>query len=156
MRHGPGDRAPGRRDDPEPAGEQDGRDDDAGRVQDRGERVEDEAPVGDEDLAERDRRGEHDLGDAVDPHHLDGQLAGGRVEAAPDLLGQPRRGEEDQDARDGHDRTAPVSTVRPKSLATASSPVSWRRLLKIGTNGAVRPAATRTSRAISGIRNAAL
>ena len=52
--------------------------------------------------------------------------------------------------------TAPVSTVRPKSLATRSSPVSWRRLLKIGTNGAVSPAATRTSRTISGIRNAAL
>ena len=51
--------------------------------------------------------------------------------------------------------TAAVSTVRPNSLARPSSS-SWRRLLKIGTNGAVRPAATSTSSAISGMRKAAL
>jgi hypothetical protein len=50
--------------------------------------------------------------------------------------------------------TAAVSTVRPKSFAAVSS--ARRRLLKIGTNGAVSPAATRTSRATSGIRNARL
>ena len=64
---GAGDRAPGRRDDPVRAGEQHRADDDPGRVQDRGERVEHEPAVGDEDLAERDRRGEQDLREAVDP-----------------------------------------------------------------------------------------
>jgi hypothetical protein len=34
---------------------------------------------------------------------------------------------------------APVSTVRPKPLASPSSARSCRRLVKIGTNGAVRP-----------------
>ncbi len=46
------DRAPGGRDDPVRAREQDGPDDDAGRVQDRGEGVRQEPPVGDEHLAE--------------------------------------------------------------------------------------------------------
>ncbi len=49
---------------------------------------------------------------------------------------------------------APVRIVWPKVLAAPSS--VRRRLVKIGTNGAVRPAATSTSSAISGIRNAAL
>ena len=155
---GAGDRAPGRRHDPVAAGEQDRRHDDAGRVQDRRERIEHEPPVRDEDLAERDRRREHDLRDAVDPHQLDGQLARGRVEAAA-RSGRPATARPGRSAtlamaitadRAGQDR--PSEVVRRRGRRRSS----WRRLLKIGTNGAVRPAATSTSRAISGIRKAAL
>ena len=50
--------------------------------------------------------------------------------------------------------TAAVITVRPNSVAAPASRL--RSVVKIGTNGAASPAETRTSRAISGIRNAAL
>ena len=93
--------APGGGDDPVATREQHGRHDDPGRIQDRRQRIEHEPSVGDEHLAERDRRREHDLRDAVDPHHVDGQLARGGVEAGPDPVGQPGRREEDQDARHG-------------------------------------------------------
>ena len=96
------DGAPGRRHDPEAAREQDREHDDPGRVEDRRERVEQESPVGDEDLAERDRRREHDLRQAVDPQELDVQVLGRRIEALADDAGQPRCGEEDRDAGDGH------------------------------------------------------
>jgi hypothetical protein len=51
-------------------------------------------------------------------------------------------------------RTASVRTVPAKSFAACSC--SPRRARKIGTNGADRPLATRTPRAISGIAKAAL
>ena len=98
----PGDGAPGRCHDPEAVREQDREHDDPGRVQDRRERVEQEPPVGDEDLAERDRRREHDLRQAVDPQELDVQVLGRRIEALADDAGQPRCGDEDRDAGDGH------------------------------------------------------
>ncbi len=94
-------------DDPEAVREQDREHDDPGRVEDRRERVEQESPVGDEDLAERDRRREHDLGQAVDPQELDVQVLGRRIEALADDAGQPRRGEEDRDAGDGHQPDGP-------------------------------------------------
>ena len=96
------DRTPGRCHDPEAAGEQDGEDDDPARVEDRREGVEEELAVRNEHLAERDRCREQDLGEAVDAQQLDVQVLGRRVEAVTDDARQPRRDEEQEDARDGH------------------------------------------------------
>ena len=52
--------------------------------------------------------------------------------------------------------TATVRTVCPNVSARRPSSGPSRRRMKIGTNGADRPDATRMSRAISGIRKAAL
>ena len=83
----------------------------------------------DEDLAERDRRREHDLGEAVDPQELDVQVLGRRVEPFGDDARQPRCGDEDAAMLAiAISPTAPVSTVRPKSFA-GSSPSSWRSRL---------------------------
>jgi hypothetical protein len=107
--------------------------------------------VGDEDLAEHHRCREQHLGEAVDPEQLDVQVLRRRIEAAAD--GAARKIAMLATVMTA---IAPVSTVRPKPLASPSSARSCRRLVKMGTKGAVNPAATSTSRAISGMRNAAL
>ena len=96
------DRAPGRCHDPEASGEQDRPHDDARRVEDRRERIEQEPPVRDEDLAERDRRREHHLRETVDAQELDVQILGRRIEPFGDDARQPRCGDEDADAGDRH------------------------------------------------------
>ena len=95
-------RAPGRCHDPEASGEQDRADDDPRRVEDRRERIEQEPPVRDEDLAKRDRRREHHLRETVDAQELDVQILGRRIEPFGDDARQPRCGDEDADAGDRH------------------------------------------------------
>ena len=65
--------------------------DDPGRVQDRREGVEREPAIGDEDLAERERRREQDLREAVDPEKLDVEILGRGIEPADDEVRQQRR-----------------------------------------------------------------
>src|SRR4029078_3139608 len=81
---GPADRAPRGRDDPEAFRSEDGPGHDPRGVQDRRQRIEEEAAVGDEDLADTDRRREQDLGEAVDPQQIDIEVACGLVEAHAD------------------------------------------------------------------------
>ena len=102
MRQGAGDCAPGGRDDAVAVREEDGPEHDPGRIQDRRQGVEGEPPVGHQDLAERERGREQDLGQAVDLEQLHVQLPGGSIEAC-DPIGEPRRGQEDDHARDRHD-----------------------------------------------------
>ena len=83
-------------------------------VQDRGQRVEDEATVRDEDLAERDRRREEDLGEAVDPDQLHVEFAGRGIEIAPDVVAQPRRGQEQHGRGDEHDADGPGEDRPPE------------------------------------------
>ena len=107
VRDGAGHGAPGRRDDPEALAPEHGPGDDAGRVQDWCQRVEQEAPVGDQHLTDDDRAREQQLGHAVDPRELDVQLLGRRVEPAADLRREPRREQEDRPDRDGDDAHRP-------------------------------------------------
>ena len=108
---------------PNRLGEQDRPDDDPGRVEDRGERIEQEPAVGDEDLAERERGGEEDLGEAVDPQQLDVERPGSTGRSRADDVGQPRRREEDEDAGDRHHPDRP-GQHGPAEVVGAASPSS--------------------------------
>ena len=96
------DRADRRREDPDPVVEQDGAGHDPDVVEDRREGVEQEPPLGDEDLAQGDRRGEQDRRDQHQPEQLEVQGLRLRVEARRDDRDGRRGEEEQQDAADRH------------------------------------------------------
>ena len=111
--------------------------------------------MGDEDLADGDRGGEQDGVTHISRKRSTySSRVGGSNDGATTLDRRGRDEEEDEDDdrhdedRDGQDGAGEI-VGRPARRAGEGP-------LKIGTNGAVSPAATRTSRAISGILKAAL
>src|SRR5260221_584045 len=97
---GPGRAPPRRSTDAQPARQEDRPGDDPAGVQDRRERVEKEPAVGDEDLAEDERRREEQLGEARQPEEPDVLASGRRIEVRrDDLDGQGGQHDEDQGQR---------------------------------------------------------
>ena len=130
--------------------------DDADVVEDRREGVEQEPPLGDEDLAERDRGREQDRREQHQPEQVEVEGLRLRVEAGgDDARPSPGRGRTQDAAGRAITPTASVSTVWANRGAASTGSLP-RSVVNTGTNGAVRPAATRTSRAAPGSTKAAL
>ena len=92
--------------DPDRVAERERPDDDPGAVEDRRQGVPEVAQIGEQDLAERQRRREEDLRHQHDPEEVEVERPLRAGEARCDDLGRPLGEDEEQDRTDAHDHDA--------------------------------------------------